>query len=216
MRSLLSAAGFALLTAFPLAASAAPVTGGETRVEVTADVAGLGLTPGLLGSASLVSAAPLTVAFPVTGGELAGLSGSIAHDGSGLSLSNGATTLALENFLIDTVAQTIFGDVSVNGALAAADAAIFSFDLSLLPPDADITDLANPSLPLLVTGTAADLLVSLFALPDLAGVQFALAATAPELAIDIDEPAVAALFASGLGLLGLVALRRRRPVALQS
>jgi PEP-CTERM motif len=193
----------------PSAAIAAPITGGETRVEVTADVPGLGLSPGLIGSASLISAAPLTVGFPITGGDLDGsLAGSIAHDGSGLSLTNGLVTLSLENFLIDTIAQTIFGDVSVDGSLVAADAAIFSFDLSMLPPGTDITDLDDPSLPLLVTGVAAGVLTDLFATPNLTGIQFALAATAPQFATEIPEPALIGLF--GVGLVGVAALRRRR------
>lgn len=206
MTVLLRVAAAAAVVLVPAAAQAAPVGGGDTRVQVTADLAGLGLTPGVLGSATIVSADPLTVNFPVTGGELdAALAGNILHNGSGVSLSGGGNTIDLTNFVIDTVAQLILGDVDLNAADFAEDLPLFSFDLASVTVE-QLTDLANPALALLFTGEAAGALTAVFGAPDLTGAQFGLAATAPELAVA--EPAMLALF--GLGALGVAAARRRR------
>ena len=191
--------------AVPSTAQAATLVGGETRVQVTADLAALGLTPGVLGSASIVSGSPLTVAFPITGGTLdASLAGSILHEGSGVSLTAGANTLALTNFIIDTVGQRILGDAALNGASLATDLPIFTFNLASVTP-AQLTNLAAPALSLRISSEAAGALTTVFGAPNLAGAEFGLAATAPA----VPEPGTWAMMISGFGLVGL-ALRKRR------
>lgn len=191
----------------PVAAFALPVTGGNTVVQVTANLAGLGLTPTLIGSATAVSASPLTLNFPITGGQLSSsLAGHILHNGSGVSLSAGTNTLSLSNFDINTVAQEIFGDVSLNGSTLALDAPLFSFNLSSVTT-AQLTNLASPALALSFTSTAANALTQVFAAPDLTGAQFGLAATAPTLGTAVPEPATLAVL--GLGIVSLTLARRR-------
>ena len=101
----------------------------------------LGLTPGVLGSATLTDG---SVHFPITGGNVTVykkgqvkpyVQGDIKHDGSGLSLKAGSTTVSLENFDIDPGNNsTLYGDVSVNGVSAAKHANLFTLDGSTLQP----------------------------------------------------------------------------------
>lgn len=199
-----------ILTLFAVAApsQAAVVVGGQTRVEVTADLAALGLTPGIIGGASIVSGAPLTVGFPITGGSLdASLGGFILHEGSGVSLTAGGNSLILGNFIIDTVSQRVLGDASLNGTLLANDLALFDFNLGSVTP-AQLTDLDNPLLGLFFTAGAANALTTVFGAPDLTGAQFGLAATSPVLAAAVPEPASWALLIVGFGLVGVTARRR--------
>ncbi|MGB3722607.1 MAG: hypothetical protein WA979_07295 [Pacificimonas sp.] len=186
----------------------ADVDGGETRVAVTADLAGLGLTAGLLGDATLVDTDVLTVSFPITGGELdADLAGQILHEGSGVSLTGGDVILNLENFIIDTTASSIFGDVSF-GDTSLEDVALFSFDLSMLGDDDAIDDLDDPDIELFFTAASAGVLTDLFAAPDLTGATFGFAATAPEIAAAVPAPGAFGLL--GLGILAIGVARRRR------
>jgi hypothetical protein len=197
-------------TVVPTISQAAVVVGGQTRVQVTADLAGLGLTPGILGTASIVSGSPLTVGFPITGGSLdSSLGGFILHEGSGVSLTAGSNTLSLSNFIIDTVSQRVLGDASLNGSLLANDLALFSFNLASVTP-AQLTNLEAPALGLFFTAGAAGALTQVFGAPDLTGAQFGLAATGPTFATGaIPEPASWAMLIVGFGLVGVVA--RRRP-----
>ena len=194
----------------PVAAQALPVVDGETRVVVTADLAGLGLTPSLLGTANLVSAAPLTVSFPITGGELDldTLVGQIRHDGSGLSLEAGGNTISFTNFIIDTTNPLVTADYLFNGNLVANGGSLFSFDLSSVTI-AELTDLAAPALALFFTDASASFLTEVFGAPDLTGAQFGLVAIGPVLGlVEVPAPTAFALF--GLSALGLAAARRRR------
>ena len=204
-----------LLTAFGLLiaalgvsgqAYAAPVAlvGGDTRVQVTADLAGLGLTPGVDGAATIFSGDPLIVNFPVTGGVLdfTNLGGSIEHEGSGVTLTGGGNTVFAGNFVIDTINSVIRGDVVLNNTTNVGDdLELFSFDTT----GATITDLDNPDLALLITATLAGALTDVFDAPDLTGGQFGLASTLPQ---PVPVPGAIGLFALGAGALGL--LRRRR------
>ncbi len=119
MTDLLKAGGvagalFAATTLSTGEAHAVAVTGGTTAVTVTADLAGLGLTPGLEGSATAeVNDGLLTVFFPITGGST-GPAGNalIEHEGSGVSLTaEDGTTASVGNFVIKTSASTVFGDL---------------------------------------------------------------------------------------------------------
>ena len=107
----------------------------------------LGLTPGVLGGATLTDG---VLAFPITGGNVdyydpnedyrPYVQGSIEHDGSGISLTNGAITVELTDFRIDPGTSQLFGTVTANGELVANDVYIFNLDGSTLNPleeDAD-------------------------------------------------------------------------------
>ena len=104
----------------------------------------LGLTPGTIGGATL-DAATGTISFPMTGGEVTlydresgyrpWVQGTLFHEGSGLSLTAGATTVELTDFTIDPGKPArLFGNVSVNGQLAAPSAPLFDLDGSTLTP----------------------------------------------------------------------------------
>ncbi|WP_209117346.1 hypothetical protein, partial [Salmonella enterica] len=51
--------------------------------------------------------------------------GLLDHNGSGLSLKAGDTTVTLENFVVNPGSSKLYGDVLVNGKLAAQDAYLF-------------------------------------------------------------------------------------------
>ncbi|WP_415976262.1 hypothetical protein [Rhodococcus sp. 077-4] len=100
----------------------------------------LGLTPGVVGTATLADG---SIRFPITGGDVKYwepgtvdpyVQGEINHDGSGLSLTAGDTVVELTNFDIDPGTSLLTGDVSVNGAEAAADAVLFDLDGRTLQP----------------------------------------------------------------------------------
>jgi hypothetical protein len=101
----------------------------------------LKLTPGVVGSAQLTDAGALV--FPITGGDVTYyepgsidpyVQGEIDHDGSGLSLTAGKTTVELTDFVIDPGTSQLFGDVAVNGKTAVEDAFLFRLDGRTLMP----------------------------------------------------------------------------------
>ena len=138
--------------ATPTPVASIPKLGGiDTQVALDAGfvaaLTSLGLTPGVLGTATLVDG---TLHFPITGGNVdyydpsasyrPYVQGSISHDGSGISLTAGATVVDLTNFRIDPGTSKLFGTVSANGAKVADDVYIFNLDGSTLKPlskDAD-------------------------------------------------------------------------------
>jgi hypothetical protein len=106
----------------------------------TAALKTLGLTPGTLGTATLANG---SVSFPITGGHVTVykkgavnpyVQGDIQHNGSGLSLTAGSTTVQLQNFDINPGSSQLFGDVSVNGTIAVKHAYLFNLDGSTLKP----------------------------------------------------------------------------------
>ena len=111
--------------------------GGNTAVALdkgfTDALTSLGLTPGVLGTATLTDG---SVHFPITGGSVVYWSpkgsyrpyvqGIIEHDGSGLSLTAGGTEVDLSNFTVNPGNSKLYGDVSVNGKVAATQAYLFS------------------------------------------------------------------------------------------
>ena len=107
----------------------------------------LGLTPGVLGGASLTDG---VLAFPITGGNVdyydpeedyrPYVQGSVEHDGSGISLTAGDTVVELTDFRIDPGTSQLFGTVTANGEMVADDVYIFNLDGTTLNPletDAD-------------------------------------------------------------------------------
>lgn len=127
-------------------ATVVAVPGGTTSVAldqgfVTA-LQQLGLTPGTVGNATLSNGA---VNFPITGGTVTlydkstgyrpYVQGVLLHEGSGLSLTAGGTTVQLTNFTVDPGNPArVFGDVTVNGQLAAPSAPVFDLNGSTLKP----------------------------------------------------------------------------------
>ena len=100
----------------------------------------LKLTPGTVGTAKLANGALI---FPITGGNVTVFKpgsvspyviGQIQHEGSGLSLAAGGTKVELTNLNVDPGVSRVYGDVSVNGKLAASDAFLFQLDGRTLKP----------------------------------------------------------------------------------
>ena len=125
-------------------ATLASLSGASTSVKLdagfTSALTSLGLTPGVLGTATLNDG---SVSFPITGGHVTVyqkgkvdpyVQGDVAHQGSGLSLTAGSTEVDLQNFDINPGSSQLFGDVSVNGKVAATHAYLFNLDGSTLAP----------------------------------------------------------------------------------
>lgn len=100
----------------------------------------LKLTPGTIGDASLQDG---RLEFPITGGNVTVFEpgtvspyviGQLQHVSSGLSLSAGGTTVNLENLNVDPGVSRVYGDVLVNGEVAAESAYLFQLDGSTLEP----------------------------------------------------------------------------------
>ncbi len=196
------AAAFALAACaagVSIPASAATIVGGSTSVSLTSapTLIGLGLTITNTGFSTLIGNNPPVVTFLITGGSVDDDDGDamIAHDGSGLRFSSGANFLSIADFLIDTDAGTITGNVNANGTLLP-DVEIFTFD---------------PALTLFLTGTAASAFTSIFGAPDLTGATIGTAVTNPiTQATAVPEPVTWLMMIGGFALVG-GAMRRRRP-----
>ena len=130
---------------------------------------------------------------------------------AGALLETAAGLLTASNFTIDTVARRIFADVALNGTGVATQAELFRFNLSGLTA-AEITDLDNPQISLLVTGRASQLLTRSLDIPRLAGQEFAVAATAPVLGA-VPEPATWGMLIFGFGIVGGRMRARRSALA---
>ena len=110
-------------------------------------ITGLGLTPGVLGTATLTDG---VLAFPITGGNVdyydpeedyrPYVQGSIEHDGSGISLTAGETVVELTDFRIDPGTSQLFGTVTANGEEVGQDIFIFTLDGTTLNPLAEDAD----------------------------------------------------------------------------
>jgi hypothetical protein len=193
---------------------ALPIVGDQTIVLITAK-------PTLDAAGIFVAAIPTAVLgtdlagrtealFPITGGDLSGLSGTIEHDGSGLLLSDGSTGVALENFLIDMNTLQLLADVTVDGT-PSGNLALFDVSdcLSFLGGPGQCLDgdgsVIVDGFKLSLTSGAAAALTSAFGLPDLTGAQFGVADVDVRL---IPEPSTALLLGLGLAA-GAARLRQR-------
>ncbi len=120
------------------------VTGRTTAVKLDKGFVGalekLKLTPGVQGGAKLQDG---SLIFPITGGNVTVFEpgtvspyvvGQIQHENSGLTLSAGGTTVLLSNFNVDPGSSKVYGDVSVNGKVAATSAILFNLDGRTLKP----------------------------------------------------------------------------------
>lgn len=154
------------------------IPGGDTAVKLDAGfvkaLTSLKVAPGVVGSAKL-DAATGTVTFPITGGHVKVykkgdvtpyVQGEVDHNGSGLSLSAGGTTVKLTNFVVDPGNNSkLTGDVAANGKSAAKGAKLFDLDGSTLQtPTVDsstgVATLAGTTVKL--SSDAADLLNTTF------------------------------------------------------
>ncbi|AMM18906.1 hypothetical protein AX769_07535 [Frondihabitans sp. PAMC 28766] len=159
----------------PAPAAAVPaVLGGTTGVALDSNflaaLKSLKLTPSVYGTAKLTGS---DITFPITGGSVVYWSpksnyrpyvqGILEHDGSGLTLTSGATSVTLADFTINPGNSLLYGDVSVNGKVAAVQAPLFNLHGGTLKPlqlqgkDAILTGTTVH-----VSSTAASLLDSTF------------------------------------------------------
>jgi PEP-CTERM motif len=207
-------AAFAALTLLVASdAGALPLVGDQTIVLLTSEptLSGLGIVIDPLGDADIAEdiAGRLDALFPITGGDLTGIVGTIEHAGSGLLLSDGVNDLALENFLIDTTTLQLFADVSVNDVLSG-NAPLMDVDFCTTlagTPDACIDGDGSELLDgfkLTLNGQAASTLAAVFGLPDLTGTQFGVARIDVRV---IPEPSTVLLVGIGLAV---AAARRGR------
>jgi len=182
------------------------ITNGYTSVLLTSagPLLGLGIGVAPLGGATVAAAAPglpPTATFPITGNslDLPSFVGQIAHDGSGLALTKGTTTVALTDFLVDTSAPaTLFGKVNGGGPVGLFDVQVFSA-VQMAPT------VVGALSRLTLTAGAASALENAFGLSGLTGFEIGYASTIATL---VPEPATYAML--GLGLLAIGALRLRR------
>jgi hypothetical protein len=163
-------------SSIPAPVAAVPALfGGNTAVALDSNflaaLKSLGLTPGVYGTATLDSSG--SIHFPITGGDVVYWSpkgsyrpyvqGIILHEGSGLTLTAGGTVVTLSNFTVNPGNSILYGDVSVNGKVAASQADLFSLHggtlkaLQLSGNDAILTGTTVH-----VSTTAAGLLDSVF------------------------------------------------------
>ena len=128
-------------------ASIPTLTGVDTQVTLDSGFTGalttLGLTPGVIGTATLDGATG-TLAFPITGGNVdyydpemdyrPYVQGEIDHDGSGISLTAGDTVVKLTDFVIDPGTSRLTGSVQVGDGEVMNDVYIFNLDGTTLNP----------------------------------------------------------------------------------
>ncbi|VXB43299.1 hypothetical protein [Nocardioides sp. AX2bis] len=120
------------------------LTGQDTKIALdkgfTDALTQLKLTPGVTGDAKLTDG---SLVFPITGGNVTVFEpgqvspyviGQVQHEGSGLSLSAGGTTVELTNLNVDPGVSRVYGDVTVNGEVAVTSAYLFKLDGSTLKP----------------------------------------------------------------------------------
>jgi hypothetical protein len=189
-------------------ARALPLVGDQTIVLLTSAglLSSVGISVAPTGSAAValdIAGRPEAL-FPITGGDVVGLTGTIEHDGSGLVLAQGGTELPLGNFLIDTTQLLLFGDTPLGN--------VPLFDIGLCTNlagtageciDGDGSVLLD-GFKLSLTQTAAGALTQVFGLPDLTGTQIGVARIDVRV---VPEPGTLALV--GLGLAAVAARGRK-------
>lgn len=119
-------------------------TGGTTAIALdqgfTDALTSLKLTPGVVDDATLEDG---SLIFPITGGNVTYFKpgtakpyviGQVQHEGSGLSLTAGDIKVELTNFNVDPGISRVYGDVTVNGKVAATSAFLFQLRGATLKP----------------------------------------------------------------------------------
>lgn len=120
------------------------ISGGSTAVALdpgfTGALTSLKLEAGVVGTAKLADG---SLIFPISGGNVTIFKpgtvspyviGQIQHIGSGFSLTAGDTKVELTNLNVDPGVSRIYGDVTVNGKVAAQSAYLFQLDGRTLKP----------------------------------------------------------------------------------
>ncbi|OAN57600.1 hypothetical protein A7X12_06965 [Sphingomonas sp. TDK1] len=194
-----AAALVAGLSLSPVAASAAPIIGGATAVDLTAtktfQMLGFGVTTYGTASSFMVGN-DIVAAFLVTGGTRNDSTGALVveHNGSGLNFTSGGNTLSIGNFVIDTAAGIVRGSASANGAALGSNLSLFTLG-------------ANSALTL--TNEAAAAFTTTLGGPSLAGATIGTATPTVVFGPSgVPEPASWGLMIAGVGFVG-ASLRRR-------
>ena len=113
------------------------------------------------------------ITFPITGGSVVYWSpksnyrpyvqGILEHDGSGLTLTAGSTSVTLADFTINPGNSMLYGDVAVNGKVAATQAPLFNlYGGTLKPLKLQGNDAILTGTTVHISSTAASLLDSTF------------------------------------------------------
>jgi hypothetical protein len=163
------------------------ITGIETTVSLTSfdTLVSIGLTPAPVGTARVdTGVAPPDITFPITGGTFDDTTSIalIEHFGSGFSLTNGVSTLFLEDFIIDTGINQLSGVASF-GSNILQDLPIF-----------DIT----PDLELLLTSFAGSAIDRVFGVGNLTGAEIGVASLNVETGAPVPEPSTFILIGAGI------------------
>jgi len=121
------------------------LSGGQTEVALDSGfvdaLAALKLMPAPVGDGKITK--DRVARFPITGGNVTYyepgtvspfVQGEIVHEGSGLRLTGGGTTVELTDFVVDPGASVLTGKVSVDGEVGAESAPLFFLDGRTLQP----------------------------------------------------------------------------------
>ncbi len=202
--ALSAAALVAGLSLTPVAASAAPIIGGATAIDITATSTfkSLGYKVATYGTASAFTIGnDLVAAFLITGGTRDNSTGAmiINHAGSGLKFSLGGNTLSIGNFEIDTAAGLVRGSASANGFTLGSNLSLFNIGAGSV---------------LTLTNEAGAAFNTTLGTPGLTG---ATIGTANPVAVfgpsGVPEPASWGLMIAGVGFAGASLRRRTRNAA---
>ncbi|MEJ7634891.1 hypothetical protein [Aeromicrobium sp.] len=120
------------------------LTGETTAVALdkgfTDALTSLKLKPGVVGTAKLTDG---SLVFPISGGNVSYykpgsispyVQGQLQHEGSGFSLEAGGTKVEITNLNVDPGVSRVYGDVLVNGKVAATSAYVLTLNGTTLKP----------------------------------------------------------------------------------
>lgn len=196
-RKLLTSVAFAAAVIAAPANAQETVTGGTTDVTLTAapTLTGLGLTAAPTGTATVATdpGGIPTFTFPITGGSIDASGDALFyHDGSGILFTAGTDSLGIGNFVIDTAALLVSGDVTANGS-DLGSVGLFTI---------------GSGTSLFLTADAAGAFTLIFGAPDLTGAEVGFATVNAQTQA-VPEPGTWMMMLAGFGAVGF-ALRRSR------